>query len=53
MRFSDEGREWRLPHLLSVDNLVLLCGESEKGLKVNGDKREMMLGGKERSVCVR
>ena len=30
-----------------------VCGESEKGLKVNGDKKEMMLGGEERSVCAR
>ena len=31
MRFQ-EGREWRLPGLLYVDDLVL-CGESEEDLK--------------------
>ena len=52
VRFRKDGREWRLPGLLYADDLVL-CGESEdqrfvevcrrRGLKVNGDKSEVMV----------
>ena len=31
--FLEDGREWSLPGLLHVDELVL-CGESEEDLKV-------------------
>ena len=31
-RFQEEGREWRLPGLLYVEDLVL-CGESEGYLR--------------------
>ena len=67
MRFQEEGREWRLPGLLYIDDLVL-CGESEedlrtmvghfvevcrrRGLKVNaGKSKDMVLGGKEGLEC--
>ena len=33
------GREWRLPGLLYVDDLVL-CGESEDGLRVMVERME-------------
>ena len=33
MRFLEAGREWRLPGLLYVDDLVL-CGELEEELRV-------------------
>ena len=32
VRFHEEGREWRLPVLLYVDDLVL-CGESEEDMR--------------------
>ena len=32
MRFLEEGREWILPELLYIDDLVL-CGESEEDLR--------------------
>ena len=54
VRFLDEGREWRVPCLLKVDD-YFLCGESEehlravmarfvercrsKGLKISRDKK--------------
>ena len=61
VRLQEEGREWRLPGLLYVDDLVL-CGESEedlraivgrfievcrrRGLKFNeGRSKVMFLGG--------
>ena len=59
-KVPEEEREWRLPIILYVDDLVL-CGESEedpkmmigrfvkvcrrRGLKVNGDKIKMMMLG--------
>ena len=63
VRFQEEGREWRLPSFLYVDDLVM-CGESEedlrkmvervvdacrrRGLKINTGKSKMMvLCGKE------
>ena len=33
MSFFEDGREWRLPSLLYIDDLVL-CGESEEDLRV-------------------
>ena len=56
MWIGEEGREWRLPGLLYVDNLVL-CGEleanlkpmvghlvevSRRGLKVNAGRSKVM-----------
>ena len=35
IRFLEDGREWRLPDLLYVDNMVL-CGKSDE------DMREMV-----------
>ena len=62
VKFQEEGREWRLPDLLYVDDLVL-CGESEedlkamvacfaevcsrRGLKVNAVTSEVMVLGRE------
>ena len=56
VRFSDEGKKWRLTNLLNADDLVL-CGDSEedlrmmmgrfvevhkrRGLKVNVDKSKV------------
>ena len=33
MNFMEDGREWKLPGLLYVDDLIL-CGESEEDLRV-------------------
>ena len=33
VNFLEDGREWRLPGLLHVDDLVL-CGESEEDMMV-------------------
>ena len=62
MRFLEEGRQWRLPVLLYVNDFVL-CGEPEedlkvmvghfvevcrrRGLKLNADKSKVMLSKKE------
>ena len=35
VRFQEEGREWRLPGLLYVDDLVL-CGQSKEHLRAMG-----------------
>ena len=37
MRFQEEEREWRLPGLLYVDDLVL-CGESEEDLRAMAER---------------
>ena len=67
MRFQDEGREWRLPRLSYIDDLVL-CSELEehlratagrfvevcrrRSLKVNTVKSKVMvLGGEEGLEC--
>ena len=58
MRFLEEGREWRLPGFLCINDLIL-CGESEenlramvgrftevcrrRGLTVNACKRKVMV----------
>ena len=65
-RFVGKGRDWRLPDLSYVSDLVF-CGESEKdlramvgrsvevcrrGLKVNaGRSKVMLLGGEEGWEC--
>ena len=49
MRFLEKGREWRLPGLLYVNDLVL-CGKLDerfvevcrrRGLKVKAEKRKV------------
>ena len=67
VRFSEEGREWRLPTLLYSNDLVL-CGESKKdkrdedrtfyrGIQMKGSESKkytrmvMVFGEEERSVC--
>ena len=68
MRFTEKGRERRLPGLFYVDDLVL-CGESEenlkvmvghfvevcrkRGLKVNANKSKVMVLGGEEGLSVR
>ena len=57
MSFLEDGREWILPGLLHVDDLVLY-GELEdglfrrRGLKVNADKTKVIvLNGEEGLEC--
>src|SRR5678815_1052757 len=66
VRMMKNGREWRVPHLLNADDLVL-CGESEeslrglverfgrvckrRGLKVNVEKSKVMVVSEDSPQC--